>query len=74
MASLGTTTADYPTQVMAVGLVGSLPCMYKVKMAIHIFLLLVIILATCWMKALPLSKKAIASAIAGKLFDKVFLW
>ena len=67
-APLGSITVGYPTQVMAVDLVGPLPQSTNVDSCI----LVVSDYFTCWMEALQLPNQE-ASTIVEKLVDEVFL-
>ena len=67
-APLGTVTAGYPTQVMAVDLVGPLPESPNGNS----YILVIGDYFTRWMDALPLPNQE-ASTVAGKLVDELFL-
>jgi len=65
---LGTISASYPTQIMAVDLVGLLPESKKG----HICIMVVGDYFLCWMEAIPIPNQE-ASTVAEKLIDEVFL-
>ena len=67
-APLGTVTAGYLTQVMAVDLVGPLPESPNGNS----YILVVGDYFTCWMEALPISNQE-ATTVASKLVDEIFL-
>ena len=67
-APLGTVTAGYPTQVMAVDLVGPLPQSPNGNS----YILVVGDYFTRWMEALPIPNQE-ATTVASKLVDEIFL-
>ena len=65
---MGTVTAEYPTQVIAVDLVGLLPETPNG----NTYILVVDDYFTCWMEALPIPNQE-ATTVESKLADEIFL-
>ena len=67
-AKLGTITAGYPTQIMAVDILGPFP----ESLSGNSYILVVGDYFTCWMEALLIPNQE-AVTIAGRLVDEIFL-